>query len=108
EALGGVGDGEHDFTVKATDGAGLTTTQTIHWEQETPAGAVIDSGPAAGAPVSSRSAHVTFHSTKTDRPVSFQCALDSNTFTPCSGAGSDDLSGLSEGAHTLQVRAVFT
>jgi hypothetical protein len=107
-ALTGVPDGVHDFTVKATDGASHSTTATVHWEQETPANAALDSGPAAGAQVSSTTAHFTFHSTKTDRPVTFQCALDSNAFGACSGATSDDLSNLSDGAHTLQVRAVFT
>jgi hypothetical protein len=108
DSLTGISDGEHDFTVKATDGAGLTAVKVVHWEQETPADAVLDGGPAAGARLSSTTAHFTFHSTKTDRPVAFQCALDSNTFAACSGATSDDLSGLPEGSHTLQVRAVFT
>jgi hypothetical protein len=107
-ALSGLADGEHDFSVQATDRAGHSTTATVHWEQETPADTALDAGPTDGSVVSSKTAHFAFHSGKTDRPVAFQCALDSDTFGPCSAATADDLSNLSDGAHTLQVRAVFT
>jgi hypothetical protein len=108
ETLGSIADGEHDFTVQATDGAGLTATNTIHWEQETPAMTVIDSGPSSGSAVIGGTSDFTFHSTKSDRPVVFQCALDGGPFAACSNASSEHLTNLSAGAHTLQVRALFT
>jgi hypothetical protein len=69
---------------------------------------VIDSGPPAGSLVGAGTVHFGFHSDKTDAPIEFQCALDSDTFAACSGAGIDDLTSLPTGSHTLQVRAVFT
>jgi hypothetical protein len=108
EVLDGLADGEHELVVKATDGAGLSSTQDVVWEQEAPADTIFDAAPGEGSLVPSRTAHFAFHSDKTSRPVSFQCALDSATFVPCSGALSEDLAGLPDGPHTLQVRAVFT
>jgi hypothetical protein len=108
DPLAGLADGEHEFVVKATDGAGLSTTRSVAWEQETPADTVIDSGPAEGSTSASGSAQFTFHSSKVDRPLTFQCAVDSNVFAPCTGAASENLSGLADGTHTLKVRAVFT
>jgi len=103
-----VGDGIHDFWVRASDLAGNPAEVDRRWEQETPGAAGIDSGPDQSRPVSGTSAHFAFHSTKTDLPVSFQCAFDGGAFAPCSGGAAADRSGLGDGPHSFSVRPLYT
>jgi hypothetical protein len=61
----------------------------------------ISSGPEGS--VSSASASFTFGSD--DRGVSFECSLDGAAFDPC--VSPKDYSGLAEGPHTFEVRALY-
>lgn len=104
----GLADGEHTFTVEATDGAGnqqLTPTQ-FSWMVDnssldtTPPQTTIESGPPD--PSESSSAAFTYASNEPDS--SFECSLDGAPFAGCP-AGGISYSGLSNGPHSFRVRA---
>lgn len=67
----------------------------------TPPDTSITDGPAAGATLTSATAAFSFSSAETGS--SFECALDSAAYTPCTSP--KELSGLSNGSHTFAVRA---
>jgi len=64
----------------------------------------IDSGPGAGTYVGATSA--TFGFTAGNGAVSITCQLDAEPFRACSGANSDALTTLTDGAHVWTVKAV--
>ncbi len=95
-------DGSHSFSVQATNLAGTTdpTPATYTWNIKTNApDTVIDSGP--GSPVNTADADFTFSASEPD--ATFECALDTPTFTSCDSPV--HLSGLADGNHNLLVRA---
>jgi CSLREA domain-containing protein len=93
--------GEHDFFVRARDAAGnVDTTPADHsWEiGDIPAPVTIASGPSATT--SDTSATFVFSA---DEPnPTYECALDSATYSPC--ASPKTYSGLPLGIHTFLVR----
>lgn len=104
----GLTDGEHTFTVEATDGAGnqqLTPTE-FTWAVDnslldmTPPETTINSGP----PDPSESSSASFTYTSNEPGSSFECSLDGAPFASCP-AGGISYSGLGSGPHTFQVRA---
>ena len=103
DSFGPIGDGAHSFAVRAHDRAGnvdaspairawLTDTSTPDTE--------ITGGPMNTS--GSTTATFTFDSPDAGAGSSFECALDSPVFLPCSSPNT--LSNLSEGSHTFQVR----
>ena len=99
----GLGEGEHVFQVKATDLAGNIDTspsQYIWIVDLTPPDTTI-----TGTPdnlTNSTSADFTFSSNELDS--TFQCKLDSDNWSSCTS--SKNYTGLNEGEHIFQVRAI--
>jgi len=95
-------DGEHVFSVRATDAAGnlgKEVTRTFRVEARPPQ-TTIEAAPPARTPLGS--AHFEFGA---DEEVSsFECALEEEPFAECESVL--ELSGLEEGPHQLRVRAV--
>jgi large repetitive protein len=109
----GLTDGEHRFQVRATDAAGNVEAEpAVHvWSVET---VVADTtapettlAERPADPSNSSSAGFAFTGSDTQTPASsigFQCRLDAQAFGSCSSPVG--YSGLSEGAHSFEVRAV--
>ena len=108
--LSGLGDGDHTFDVRATDAAGNTdpTPASAAWSIDTTAPQTqIDTHP----PALTNSAAASFTFSGTDPGgsglASFQCRLDSNQPADWQSCTSPKaLSGLADGAHTFEVRAI--
>jgi hypothetical protein len=109
KAYSGLADGTYEFEVRAIDNAGnVQSVPTVFaWTvdnsllDETPPETSILSRPAD--PSTSPVASFTYSS---NEPGStFQCKLDGGNFSSCSSTGIT-YSGLAEGPHTFQVRAV--
>jgi subtilisin-like proprotein convertase family protein len=66
----------------------------------------ITAGPPADAFVESTSATFQFTGTETPGTPPFECRLDGQMFAPCQTNGSQSYTGLSEGQHTFEVRAI--
>lgn len=66
----------------------------------------ITSGPPADAFVESTSASFQFTATEAPGNPPFECRLDGQSFAPCQAPGSQSYSGLSQGQHTFEVRAI--
>lgn len=91
-------DGQHTFTVQATDAGGNTGEASHTWTIDTrPPTAALAPGPAALS--NTRAATFAFSA---DEPSSFECRLDDRSLEPCSSPGSYD--GLGDGPHTFAVR----
>ncbi|MGH2724087.1 MAG: Ig-like domain-containing protein [Actinomycetota bacterium] len=98
-AYEGLGDGEHTFTVRATDAAGNSAEDSHTWTIDTVApGVTIDDGPQGA--VSSAEATFTFSS---EPGATFECSLDDAGFEAC--ASPAGYGGLVDGNHTFEVRA---
>lgn len=103
----GLSNGPHTFMVRATDGAGNTdlapATQAfvvdVASSDTTPPDTTITSGPTGTITTSSAS----FGFGSTESGSSFECRLDSGSFSDCSSPKAH--SGLADGAHTFYVRA---
>jgi Bacterial Ig-like domain len=100
--------GSHTFDVRATDAVGNVDTspasETFSVDappppDTTPPETTIDSGPSGT--VSSSSTDFAFSSSEAG--TTFECSLDSAAYTAC--ISPESYSGLSEGSHTLQVKA---
>ena len=99
----GLADGSHSFRVRALDALGNTdaTPASFSWTVDTqPPDTTITSGPSG--PVTGTSPTLTF--TSSEPGGTFECALDTVTFTACSSPTS--LNNLALGAHTFTVRAI--
>ncbi|MDX6507574.1 MAG: large repetitive protein [Gaiellaceae bacterium] len=98
----GLADGQHSFSVTASDSAGNTSApQTFSWTVDTtpPAQPTIQ-----GAPTNpSGSPEATFTFTDGDEVASYRCQLDGGGFASCSSGVA--FSGLLDGSHTFQVVA---
>jgi hypothetical protein len=102
-------DGEYEFELKAIDQAGnVQEAPTVFaWkvdnslEDKTPPDTAIASAP----PDPSSSPVASFTYSSTEAGSTFQCKLDSGSFNSCPASGIT-YTGLLEGAHTFQVRAI--
>jgi hypothetical protein len=102
KSLTGLSDGSHTFYVKATDEASNTdpTPADFTWTVDTTAPeTTIDSGPSGTVNTSSAD----FSFSASEDGSTFECSLDGSAFEPCSSPQS--YAGLSEGSHTLEVKA---
>ncbi|MBL8916117.1 MAG: OmpA family protein [Archangium sp.] len=96
-------DGPHTLQVRAIDAAGNVdlTPASRSWTIDTvPPDTSITSGPSG----TTASTSATFAFTSPDATATFQCSLDGAPFTAC--ASPNNLTGLADGSHTYQVRAV--
>ncbi|MFB1478904.1 Ig-like domain-containing protein [Corallococcus sp. RDP092CA] len=95
-------DGEHTLSATATDAAGNTSqpvSLTFSIDTDAP-DTTIESGPAQP----SNSASATFEFSSTGGGIGYECSVDDAEFTSCDSPFT--LDALSEGEHTLAVRAV--
>jgi len=98
-----VAEGAHTLQVRAVDGAGNVdpTPASYTWTLDTTAPTTtIMSGPSGL--VNSTSAAFVF--TSNEGAATFECSVDGAAFAAC--AATFTLTGLAQGGHTLQVRAV--
>jgi len=99
----GLAEGSHTFWVKAVDGAGNESAApaSYDWTIDTTAPSVsIDSKP--GNPTNSKSASFGFSSG--DGTASFQCLLDSGSYSACTSP--QTYSSLAAGSHSFSVKAI--
>ena len=99
----GLANGVHTFRVRATDPSNNTdaTPATRTWTVDTlPPNTTITSGPSGW----STSAAPAFSFTATESGASFQCSLDSGSYTSCSSPKA--YPALRDGPHTFRVRAL--
>ncbi len=102
KSYGGLSDGSHAFSVRATDVAGNTdaTPASYSWTVDTIApNTTITSNPANP----SNSSSASFEFTSNESGSSFDCSLDGGAWLACSSP--NGYSGLSEGSHAFEVRA---
>jgi|GEM_PF-366839 len=95
-------DGPHTVTATAEDANGNTATDTNTFTVNS----VPDTRITASPPVntSSTDAEFSFNSVTGDPRDTFECSLDGAPFAPCTSP--INFTGLPEGTHTFQVRAV--
>jgi hypothetical protein len=102
QTYAGLSDGQHTFTVAATDQAGNVdpTPASYGWNIDTTAPQTsIDSQPTN--PTTSTSASFTFHGS--DSADTFECSLDGSPFAACSSP--QNYNGLALGSHSFALRA---
>lgn len=99
----GLAEGSHTVQVRATDGSANTdpTPASYTWVVDTVAPDTALSGQPA-AITSATTANLTF--TSTDGTATFECKLDGGAWTACTSPRA--LTGLADGVHNFQVRAV--
>ena len=98
--LTGLSDGSHTVRVRAIDQAGnvgAAAESTFVIDATAPAATI------GGVTVTGSTATVTFSSTAGD-VARFECSLDGGTFQTCTSPR--ELTGLSDGSHTVRVRAI--
>jgi hypothetical protein len=101
-AYSGLGEGGHNFEVRATDAAGNTDASpaSYGWTVDTSAPeTTIDSGPPD--PTTETSASFSFSADEAGS--SFECSLDGAPFAACTAP--QDYAGLLPGSHVFEVRA---
>ena len=91
-------DGEHTFTVRATDAAGNTSQDAYTWTIDATPPTVTITGDKPANPTNSTSASFSFAASE---PT--QCKLDGGEFTACTSPAT--YSGLADGSHTFTVKA---
>jgi hypothetical protein len=101
KAYSGLGNGQHTFRVRALSQGGSATAETTRtWTIDSVAPtATINSGPSGTTQQTSAS----FGFSSSEAGSSFECRIDSGAYGACSSPKA--YSGLSDGAHTFQVRA---
>ncbi|AEI68972.1 adventurous gliding motility protein AgmC [Corallococcus macrosporus] len=96
-------DGDHTLAVRAVDAAGNAdpSPATYAWTVDATApDTTIVSGPAAVTNATT----ATFDFSSNESPVTYECSLDGAPFVACTDP--QGFTGLSQGNHTLSVRAV--
>ena len=97
----GLAEGNHAFSVRATDAAGNTdpTPATHNWRIDlTPPDTSITNGP----PGSTTSTSASFYFASTETGSSFECSLDSGAFVSCTSPKT--YTGLNVGSHIFSGR----
>ena len=99
----GLSDGSHTLQVRARDAAGNVDATPVSrtWTVDT---AAPDTSIVSGPTGTVSSADATFDFSSPETGVTYECALDGNTFVACTDPVT--FPGLADGSHTLQVRAV--
>jgi Putative metal-binding motif len=101
----GLADGHHSATIQASDAAtpANVSTKVVDWTIDTvvPETTLLN-GPAAGSTSPVRTATFSFASPESG--ASFECRIDTEAFAPCSSPYTR--TGITNGDHTFQVRAV--
>jgi putative glycosyl hydrolase/Big-like domain-containing protein/hemolysin type calcium-binding protein len=99
-------DGDHTFTVEATDTTQNTAVASRNFAVDTTAPTVtVSSGPADGS--ATNDSTPTFRFSSTEAGSTFHCRYEGQGFSACSGASSDTAaSPLWDGPHTFGVRAI--
>ncbi len=98
-------DGAWTFRVRATDGAGNQAVASRGFTVDaTPPDAQITAQPAALTNATAASFSFTGSDPGGSGVASFQCKLDGGAFAAC--ASPRELTGLTEGSHSFQVRAI--
>jgi hypothetical protein len=86
------------------DGADVVDQGALEAPADTTApDTVIDTGPADGSTITAADATFTFHGEPQAETAKFQCKLDGGAFADCTSPKT--FTGLSEGSHTVQIRA---
>jgi uncharacterized protein YhfF len=105
KTLTGLADGSHTYTARATDAAGNTsaTSNAITIVVDTAApNTTIGTGPLG----STKNTSATFSFSADDPAATFECSLDGTGYTSCTSPKT--YTGLTEGSHTFEVRAIDT
>ncbi|WP_284668648.1 Ig-like domain-containing protein [Myxococcus sp. SDU36] len=99
----GLADGSHTLAVRAVDAAGNVdpTPATRTWTVDATA---PDTTIVSGPPAVTNATSATFDFSSNESPVTYQCSLDGGPFVACTDPRT--FTGLSQGNHTLAVRAV--
>jgi CARDB/Periplasmic copper-binding protein (NosD)/Right handed beta helix region/Bacterial pre-peptidase C-terminal domain len=110
-SLGGLAAGAHTLAVHSVDQAGNTSTDAVrHWTVDlTSPDTQILTGPANGATVDGNSVTYTVLGSDDATPtgqILFQQQLDGAAYTTATATTSRVFSGLSDGPHSVQIRAV--
>jgi len=109
QSYAGLSDGSHTFQVRAKDAAGNTdaTPASYTWVVDTAApntAITNDPFPTGFANITSATFNFTGNDGSGTGVASFECKLDGGGFSSCTSPQS--YSGLSDGSHTFQVRAI--
>jgi ELWxxDGT repeat protein len=97
-------DGTGGYDLWTSDGSAAGTVRLLHVSSDaTPPETTIDAGPTNGSTITTTSASFTFSGTPGDT-ARFQCSLDGGPFNGCTSPHT--FTGLSEGPHTVAVRAI--
>ncbi len=97
----GLADGPRTVTVRATNTAGTSSTDTRGWTVDT----VAPTASLGGAPTASTQADdATLSFSSPDGGTSFECKLDGGAWAPCTSPVA--VSALADGPHTFSVRSV--
>ncbi|MFY0526237.1 adventurous gliding motility protein AgmC [Archangium gephyra] len=98
----GLADGSHTLEVRARDAAGNVDASPASYSWTVDA-ALPDTTIVSGPPSLTNATSATFDFSSPEAGATFECSLDGAAFTSCSDP--ETFTGLSDGAHTLQVRA---
>lgn len=100
----GLADGVHTFEVRATGAGGTDATPASRsWTVD---GTPPDTTITAGPPVRDGATSASLEFAASEPDATFSCRIDGGSWTFCTSPR--DLTGLTEGAHTIQVRATDT
>ena len=103
QSYSGLADGQHTFSVAATDSTGNSdpTPATFSWTIDT----VAPDTAFTATPPDPNNTAASFSIT-TDADASLQCSLDNAAFAACTSPVSIGLSSLPDGSHTFRARGV--
>ncbi len=102
-----LGEGSHTVEVRATDGAGNQSTQSVTFTVDTIAPETQFSGTLPGqsaAGTVDKSLTPTFAFSSPDGTATFRCSIDNGPYVVCTSPRT--LEALTNGSHTFRVRAV--
>jgi alpha-tubulin suppressor-like RCC1 family protein len=101
KSLSGLSDGSHSLSVKAAKDGGESDAASASWTVDTSAPAAPALSGVPGGPSKSKTASIAFSS---ESGATFTCSVDGASYSACRSP--KGLSGLSDGAHSIAVRAV--